>query len=92
MLALPARPAFLDFDKRAFSAAEIAFLLSKPSIRGLTFSGCDLGDAAVRTLCALPKLERLWLDGSAVTDAVLPDIARIPALNWLVLNLSLIHI
>ncbi|NHZ89506.1 hypothetical protein F2P45_10840 [Massilia sp. CCM 8733] len=86
MLDLPARPTFLDVNDRALSAADIALLLTKPSIRGLTFTGCDIGDDAVRALCALPKLERLWLDGSAITDAVLPDIARVPALNWLVLD------
>ncbi|HEX8614186.1 MAG TPA: NTF2 fold immunity protein [Telluria sp.] len=86
MLDIPARPAFLDFTERAFSAEDIAFLLTKPSIRGLTFTGCAIGDEKVRALCALPKLERLWLAGSAVTDAVLPDIARVPALNWLVLD------
>ncbi len=86
MLEIPARPRFLDIHDHALSAADIALLLSKPSIRGLTFTGCGIGDDAVRALCALPKLERLWLDGSAITDAVLPDIARVPALNWLVLD------
>lgn len=86
MLDLPARPTFLDINDRALSAADIALLLTKPSIRGLTFTGCGIGNDAVRALCALPKLERLWLDGSAITDAVLPDIARVPALNWLVLD------
>lgn len=86
MQGIPARPAFLEFSERAFSADDIAFFLTKPSLRGLTFTNCDLGDEAVRALCALPKLERLWLAGSAVTDAVLPDIARIPALDWLVLD------
>ncbi|NHZ63954.1 NTF2 fold immunity protein [Massilia genomosp. 1] len=86
MLDLPARPTFLDFNERAFSAADIAFLLSKPSIRGLTFTGCAIGDEEVSALCALPRLERLWLAASAVTDAVLPAIARVPALNWLVLD------
>ncbi|WP_167091758.1 NTF2 fold immunity protein [Massilia frigida] len=86
MLDVPARPRFLDFKERSFSAEDIAFLLSKPSIRGLTFTGCAIGDDAVQALCALPKLERLWLAASAVTDAVLPAIARIPALNWLVLD------
>ncbi|NHZ41168.1 NTF2 fold immunity protein [Massilia aquatica] len=86
MLELPARPRFLDIHDRALGAADIALLLSKPSIRGLTFTGCGIGDDAVRALCALPKLERLWLGGSAISDAVLPDIARVRALNWLVLD------
>ncbi|WP_167226759.1 NTF2 fold immunity protein [Massilia rubra] len=86
MLDLPVRPTFLDFHERAFSADDIAFLLTKPSIRGLTFTGCAIGDEEIGALCALPRLERLWLAGSAVTDAVLPAIARVPALNWLVLD------
>ncbi|MDQ1835316.1 NTF2 fold immunity protein [Massilia scottii] len=86
MLDIPVRPAFLDFKEQSFSGADIAFLLTKPSIRGLTFAGCDIGDEAVRALCALPRLERLWLDASALTDAGLSEIARVPALNWLVLD------
>ncbi|MDQ1924424.1 NTF2 fold immunity protein [Massilia pseudoviolaceinigra] len=86
MLDVPAHPRFLDFKDQSFSGDDIAFLLTKPSIRGLTFAGCDIGDEAVRALCALPRLERLWLGASAVTDAVLSDIARVPALNWLVLD------
>jgi hypothetical protein len=83
---IPARPAFLTFENRSFSAAEIDFLLARPSIRGLSFSNCTIGDEAVRALCALPRLERLWLAGSGVSDAVLPCIARVASLNWLVLD------
>lgn len=53
----------------------------------LDLARSDVGDAAVRALPALPGLERLHLEGSAVTDAAAPLIVeRAPGLRYLNLH------
>src|SRR5688572_4480727 len=85
-LNLPRRPRYVTFKDRSFTAEELQFLASLPSIAHLNFTNCRVGDNDIRIICGLPKLERLWLEGTQVTDAILPDIAQVPNLNWLVLD------
>lgn len=85
-LDLPRRPRFLAFKDRTFTTDELHRLASSPSLIRLDFQNCAVGDDDVRILCDLPNLESLWLEGTLITDGVLPDIARLPKLNWLILN------
>ncbi|MFK7788156.1 MAG: c-type cytochrome domain-containing protein, partial [Phycisphaeraceae bacterium] len=53
------------------------------NIAWLTFEGSSFGDDAAKELPAMPKLTRLNLKDSVVTDAGLAELPELPSLTWL---------
>jgi hypothetical protein len=74
---------FLTFEGSAFSGQDMQDLAGIMTLRSLIFLRCHLGDAEVQQFTAPPRLDRLWLDGSQITDASLPHLAAMATITWL---------
>lgn len=83
---LPKRPRNVDFDGRSFTIDEMRFLGSQTTFVTLGFKNCPIGDAHIAALRALPRLLRLWLEGTQITDAALGHLATFPKLEFLILD------
>ena len=56
------------------------------SLESLWFDDCPVGDEGIEELARLPKLARVVLNNTHITDAALKHLAAIPRLDWLWLD------
>ncbi len=73
---------FFDFD---LDDAAMAKLANLGKLRKLTLHGTQLMDPSIEIILRFPRLEWLWLDGHAWTDAGIRHLAALPSLKHIVL-------
>jgi serine/threonine protein kinase len=68
---------------KGITPKELQAVAANPAITDLNLAWAELSDTDVRHLTGAVGLKKLFLDGTGLTDAAVPDLLRIPGLDLL---------